>query len=187
MTVEVKPTKGGTILQRETPFESYPATLTFNAGQIVQLTAVPASGYRFDGWSGSSTETTTTINVEMTCPKKAIATFVPVTYHVETSVLPAASGKITLEPTQPDEGYNVGTQVILKASPVNGFAFSGWSGDISGKQNSYTLTVDGDKSITATFEEKRSNAMLVWLGAGVAVVVLGMILFPYVLRRKRAG
>ena len=41
--------------------------------------------------------------------------------------------------------------MTLTATPDPGFAFEGWSGDLSGSQNPATLTLDGDNSVTATF------------------------------------
>lgn len=59
------------------------------------------------------------------------------------------SGSVSLDP--PGGSYDPGTTVTLTATPAGGFVFSGWSGDLSGTQNPATLTMDANKSVTATF------------------------------------
>ena len=43
------------------------------------------------------------------------------------------------------------SSVTITAAPSNGFEFTGWSGDASGTDNPLTVTMTGNKSITATF------------------------------------
>jgi uncharacterized repeat protein (TIGR02543 family) len=59
------------------------------------------------------------------------------------------SGSVALNP--PGGTYDVGTEVTLTATPDAGFVFSGWSGDLSGSTNPATITMDGNKNVTATF------------------------------------
>ena len=49
------------------------------------------------------------------------------------------------------ESYLLGTSVTLTASASTGSAFVGWSGDCSGAAPTCALTMDTDKSVTATF------------------------------------
>ena len=52
----------------------------------------------------------------------------------------------------PDQAtYNNSSNVILTATPAQGYTFSGWSGSITGTVNPTTITMDSDKSVTATF------------------------------------
>lgn len=44
-----------------------------------------------------------------------------------------------------------GTTLVLTASASAGYQFTGWSGDISGTENPYTLDVQGNVEIQATF------------------------------------
>ncbi len=151
------------------------------------MTAIPVNGYRFDGWSGNSTGQSANITMEMTCNKTLAANFVQVKYRVQTTVMPVAGGGIILEPSQPADGYNSGTVITLRANPDDGYAFTGWSGDISGQQNLYTLTMDDNKSITAAFEARRSNMAWLWMGVGVVVVLAGVMAVPYfiLIKKKR--
>ena len=69
-----------------------------------------------------------------------------VNYTLSTS---ATNGTIRLDP---DGGiYDEGTVVTVTAIPDSGYAFSGWSGDISDTTIVASITMDEDKSITATF------------------------------------
>ena len=52
------------------------------------------------------------------------------------------------------ETYNSGTTVTLTASPATGSVFAGWSGACSGSSLSTTVTMDANKSCTATFTLK---------------------------------
>ncbi len=58
----------------------------------------------------------------------------------------------TTNPSPGDHSYDAETQVDITAAPDSGYEFSGWSGDASGTTNPITITMDSDKSITATFK-----------------------------------
>ena len=47
--------------------------------------------------------------------------------------------------------YAPGTLVTLTATPSAGYTFAGWSGNLTGATNPTTITMDGNKSITAAF------------------------------------
>ena len=47
--------------------------------------------------------------------------------------------------------YNENTNVSVTASPADGFTFTGWTGDASGSTNPLSISMNGDKNITATF------------------------------------
>lgn len=48
--------------------------------------------------------------------------------------------------------FPAGTIVSLEAVPTEGWAFTGWSGDLSGTENPTTITMNSVKTVTATFE-----------------------------------
>jgi hypothetical protein len=70
------------------------------------------------------------------------------TYLLATSVV--GGGSITKAPSY--LSYNPGTLVELTAVPDSGWAFQQWSGDLTGSANPDTLLMDGDKSVTAHFD-----------------------------------
>lgn len=61
----------------------------------------------------------------------------------------AGRGAVTANP--PGGDYACGQEVRLTAVPVRGWAFAGWSGDVSGTDNPAALTISGDHAVTATF------------------------------------
>jgi len=51
--------------------------------------------------------------------------------------------------------YRDGSPVTLTATPSEGYQFGSWSGDASGTSPTVTITMDGDKDITANFDTIR--------------------------------
>jgi len=49
--------------------------------------------------------------------------------------------------------YASGTIVSLTATPAATWSFSGWSGDVTGTQNPVNITMNGNKTVTATFAQ----------------------------------
>ena len=70
----------------------------------------------------------------------------PPTYTLTSS---ATNGSIALNP--PGGVYPTGTVVTVTATPNAGYTFSHWSGDLSGTNNPATLTMTGNKTVTANF------------------------------------
>ncbi|MDQ4139347.1 MAG: T9SS type A sorting domain-containing protein, partial [Bacteroidota bacterium] len=70
----------------------------------------------------------------------------PIFYNLNVS---ATNGTVTKSPNQ--TSYASGTNVQLTATPATGYRFSGWSGDASGTTNPITVSMTGDKNITANF------------------------------------
>ena len=62
-----------------------------------------------------------------------------------------AKGDVSVSPSQ--SSYIAGDLVAVTASPLPGYLFSNWSGDISGTTASVTLTMNSNKNITANFGE----------------------------------
>jgi len=76
----------------------------------------------------------------------AYANSTPVTHTLTTTY---SNGTITKSPNK--STYTSGGSVTLTATPDSGYTFSGWSGDASGTTNPTTVTMNGNKSVTATF------------------------------------
>lgn len=66
------------------------------------------------------------------------------------------SGSIAKDPDNAE--YSDGTSVELTATPDSGWEFDSWGGDLSGSTNPETITMDSDKSVTATFTEVTTTA-----------------------------
>ncbi len=75
----------------------------------------------------------------------------------------------TTDPAPGSYTYDPGTEVTIEAIPDSGYGFSGWTGDVlDGHENDnpITITMDGDKSITANFI--RQYTLTIAAGAGGA-------------------
>ena len=95
------------------------------------------------GPSGTDTETKTNY----------ITVTAPIQYSLTVNIV--GSGSVTLDPA--GGTYNAGTEVKLTPVPDTGWAFNGWSGDLSGYSNPATIVMDTDKTITATFNEDNDS------------------------------
>ena len=62
-----------------------------------------------------------------------------------------ASGGGTVSRSPNQHRYEYGTQVTLTAVPDNGYEFEAWGGDLFGTANPISITMDSDKSVTASF------------------------------------
>lgn len=125
----------------------------FSIGTRVTLTATPASGFRFAGWTGAcSGEGSCTLTLEKATEVNATFTEAPVTVNLGIS----GGGRINSTPqglscTANCSGtFTPGTKVTLTPTPAQGFYFSGWAGACSG-QGLCTLTLTGNTSLAAQF------------------------------------
>jgi len=79
-----------------------------------------------------------------------------VTSYTLVTTVDQTKGSITVTPNQPN--YLDGDLVTVSVSPLSGYVFSGWSGDITGNATSVALTMDSNKGITANFgQDSRDN------------------------------
>jgi hypothetical protein len=127
----------------------------YSIGTQVTLTATPAAGTLFAGWSGACTGTGTTCVVSMTAAKSVGASFVAST-HYTLNVSAGTGGVAASIPAGIDcgtrcaAGFAPGSLVSLTAHPRPGFRFAGWSGACSGSQTC-DLTMDSNKGVQAAF------------------------------------
>jgi len=142
-TLELYCTTGGTT-------DPIPGRYTYTDGSTVTIKAIPSSGYQFSGWSKDASGTTNPLTLTMNKDYVVVANFsqtAPTQYTLSVSVSPSGSGSV-----YPSGGtYTSGTQLILAATPASGYRFDSWSGSISSTSNPVTITMDGNKSVTAKF------------------------------------
>ncbi len=122
-------------------------------GSVVTLTAVPAAGWSFAGWSGDLSGSANPANITMTSDKMINATFTQDEYTLTVNV--TVGGSVTKTPDQPS--YTYGTVVWLTANPEPGYAFSHWTGDISGNKNPEYINMTGNKVVAAVFVWTQGN------------------------------
>lgn len=122
----------------------------YDSGETVTLTATAASGYVFDSWSGDLSGTANPASLMMSSNKIVTATFTEATSPTLTVNI-VGSGVVTRSPDK--LLYDYGEEVSLTADPGPGYVFAGWSGDLTGLTNPDTITLNGSKTVTATFIE----------------------------------
>jgi hypothetical protein len=125
---------------------------TYQYGDEITLTAIPAQGWRFSRWlkNGAyfSSDAQKIVNVNDNATYKAI--FEEIQYYtLDISV--QGSGAVSRNPNE--DPYEENTQVTLRANPSNGWRFHHWEGDLMGGTNPKQITMDSDKNITAVFVE----------------------------------
>jgi hypothetical protein len=81
----------------------------------------------------------------VSCSKETIK------YTLTTSVIPANSGTINPNGGTVDEGQ----QVSITAAPTAEFVFDKWTGAASGSNETVSVIMDSDKSVTANFIKKK--------------------------------
>jgi hypothetical protein len=130
---------------------------TYDSGTVVTLTATPATGSTFDGWTGGGCAGTGRCTITLTASTTVFARFsVPrVTLSVRREG--AGSGTVTSSPPGIDCGatceasYDRGTVVTLTASPAAGSTFEGWTGGGCAGTGSCTITLTAGTTVSARF------------------------------------
>ena len=124
-----------------------PDAATYTQGTDVQLTAAPAVGWHFVGWSVDTASAVNPITIPMWAAKNITATFAIDQYALNVTVI--GPGSVAKSPDQPLYDYNA--NVTLTATPQFGYSFMGWSGDTTGSTNPLIVPVNGLRNIMATF------------------------------------
>jgi hypothetical protein len=148
-----------------------PAQGAYDPGTEVILEALPDAGWEFSEWSGDLTGSDTPKMVTMDSDKAVTATFTEAEAEFALVVNPVGSGTVSIDPQM--AMYPEGTVVTLTATPDMGWAFSEWSGDASGSQNTAVIVMDSDKIVTATFTEIQPGQFVLSIttdGSGVVTV-----------------
>jgi hypothetical protein len=157
---------------------------TYEFGTGVTLTAHPSSGATFAGWSGACTGSSSTCTLTMNAAKSVTATFTnqPV---LTVNISGNGHGTVTSNPSgincNPSNDpclkpFPEGTTVTLTADPDNtDSTFGGWTGPNAGACMALTcqVTMNGDRSVTATFELKPVLSVTV-VGGGTVSIPTGI-------------
>jgi surface protein len=128
----------------------------FASGTPVTLTAAPDEGSVFAEWSGACTGSGSTCQVTMDGAKSVTATFTRL-YTLTVTKVGTGSGTVASSPAGIDCGgaceasFASGTGVTLTATADEGSVFQGWGGACAGSADTCSVTMDGAKSVTATF------------------------------------
>ena len=171
LAMAVDPAGGGTATDEtnESPYEE---------GTAVSIKAVAAAGYQFVSWEApagifadaNAAETTFTMpDDDITVTANFVAVY-------ELTISSATGGSVTT----PGEGtfvYDDGTVVSLVATQASGYQFVKWTGDVATIANanaaSTTITMQGNYSITANFEEEEEPPSSPTGGCFIATAAYG--------------
>jgi len=133
-----------------------PGEGTYADGTVVMLEAVADECYEFVKWTGANVtdpySPITTITMDEA--KSITAHFALLSYDLTVS---STDGGAVTSPGEDTYTYDCGTVVALVAAAQEGYYFVNWSGDVGTIANTnaptITITMMGDYSITANFEE----------------------------------
>jgi Divergent InlB B-repeat domain len=159
LTVTIGGTAVGTVTSNPGGI-SCPGTCiaNFSAGTTVSLTATPAVGSTFAGWSGDCSGAD--CSVVMDVNRSVTATFNPPVGMSNLTVEKrgTGSGTVTSQPPGIDCGptcvaaFPTGTVVTLTATPAAGSTLTGWNGPICGGSGPCTITLDSDFTAFPVFD-----------------------------------
>src|SRR5205823_3426996 len=130
----------------------------YDNGTVVTLTATPASGSRFTGWSGCDAVSGTTCTVTMNAARAVTVTFTRERFTLTVNKTGTGSGTVTSSPPGINCGAvcsaasSSGSTVVLTATPT-GFRslFTGWSGCDTVSGTNCSVTMNAARSVTAHF------------------------------------
>ena len=135
-------------------------TETVNYNTVVTLTATPATGSTFTGWSGACTGTGTCVTT-VTSAETATATF---TANVTLNVAKSGTGAGAVTGTGISCGSTCSTSVAPNTvitltvapstTPATASTFTGWSGGGCSGTGSCTVTLASSTTVTASFTLK---------------------------------
>ena len=156
----------------------------FTSGAAVTLTATPASGGTFAGWSGSSCTVLITgacSVTSMAIPQSVSATFTTATVlpqeGLRVSLAGTGTGSVSSSPAglscpgTCEASFSQGTVVTLTPSAAAGATFAGWSGAGCSGTGACNVSMSAAQAVTATFTATtpKPSCTLVPQGAKVTV------------------
>lgn len=128
----------------------------YASGSSITVSSLANTGYTFINWtdqtSGAVLSTSPNYTFALSTNRSLIANFSINTYTLTTNAVNGTVGKA------PDLArYNHGNSVVITATPATGYVFSSWSGDATGITNPLTVSMTGNKNITANFTAIPAN------------------------------
>ena len=123
---------------------------TYSHGATATLTATPATGYSFTGWSenGQKVSTNAIYTFRVTGARSLVANFSLNSYYIVVLVDPQEGGNVTGV-----GAYDHGSTAILEAHPAANYTFTHWTenGETVSTEATYSFTVTEERTLTAHF------------------------------------
>jgi Divergent InlB B-repeat domain len=153
LTVRVAGTGHGTIASDVPGVDcTSSCTTSWDPNSALTLTATPASGSRFLGWTGPCAGLgAVPCSLTLQAPQAASALFGPATISVKVST--SGKGTVTCVP-RCSSSFTAGTPLNLIAQPAKGWKFYRWSGACKGTQLICRPSTDRSFVAKATFKKK---------------------------------
>src|SRR5262249_46228516 len=138
------------------------------------LTAAPAAGSTFGGWSGCTplVSSPTTCTTLLSSSKQVTATFNLIPNHILTvTKVGVAANRVASTPAGINCGatcsasFLQGTVVTLTPTPALGQQFTGWSGACTGS-GACSVAMSSAQSVTASFEAIPNSLTVAKAGTG---------------------
>jgi uncharacterized protein (TIGR02145 family)/uncharacterized repeat protein (TIGR02543 family) len=157
-----------------------PEPITADSGSNITLhdqQSMEKIGYNFSGWNtkndGTGTAYGNDVSYLVIGDVTLYAVWVVQTYKLATNISMPNSGTVSHSPDKSE--YTFGEPVTVTATPANGYTFTGWSGAASGTINPITITMDGDKALTAGFGKQGAKQFTVYFNSNVGGSAPGAI------------
>ena len=123
-------------------------------GYTAAVSAEPAPGFVWAPWSGTDNDVANPTLVTMNADRKVTANFASNCYTLTTNA-GAGSGSVLTSPKSAGgcatDQYPYGYAVAIAAQPATGSIWTSWSGTDNDGTNPTTITMNGDRKITANF------------------------------------
>ncbi len=152
LTVSVSPINGGTVT---------PPSNSYEKGQTIQLLATPAGEYVFKEWKGDLTGSVNPSSLTMNSDKTISGNFEKRQYPLNLTIEGSGTVKEEVIAVATQSQYPSGTTVRLTPQPLEGWAFTGWSGDLTSTANPIDLKIDKVISIKASFSKLNIASLII--------------------------
>lgn len=186
LTVTTSGSGGGSVSSTPTGIScGGDCTEVLGDGSTITLTATPAAGSVFTGWSGGGCSGTGSCVLTISGDVTVDAAFAPAN-TLTVALAGTGSGSVASDLAGIDCGsdcsevYASGTTVTLTATAASGSEFAGWSGGGCTGTGTCAVTLSTDTTVTATFNTATSSGAAGGGGCFIATAAYGSYLDPEV-------
>lgn len=142
LTVDVSPANGGSVT---------PPSNSYEKGQSLQLLATPAGEYVFKAWKGDLVGIANPSTLVINQDKQVTGLFEKRQYPLNLTIEGNGTIKEEIIAVASQSQYPSGTTVRLTPQPLEGWAFSSWSGDLVSQANPLDIKIEKAVSLKAVF------------------------------------
>jgi hypothetical protein len=143
--------------------------LAVGAGGVITLTGTLTTSAAIYGTQFTNTATIAA-STDITMSNNSSGAGVSTPSVLSTATGGTGSGSVSFDPA--GGIYTYGTVVTLTATADTGSSFAGWSGDVVSPNSPVTLTMDGNKAVSATFTLNSYALTTATMGTGSGSVSL---------------